>query len=173
MATGARYKVQMRRVRDGKTDYRARKQLLISRKPRLVVRKSSKHMSVQLVVPAKEGDNTLLSANTKELKKYGYAGSTGNLPSAYLAGLLLGYRAKKKGHAEAILDIGLNHATKGGRIFAAMKGAVDSGLEIPHNPEIFPAEDRINGKQLDKYRKSDISAQFESAKKKIQANSGE
>ncbi len=170
MATGARYKVQMRRARAGKTDYRARKQLLISRKPRLVVRKSGKHMNVQLVVPSKEGDNTLISANTAELKKFGYVGSTGNLPSAYLAGLLLGYRAKKKGHAEAILDLGLNHATKGGRIYAALKGAVDSGLDIPHDPAIFPAEDRISGKHIDKHRKSDISAQFESAKKKIQGS---
>ncbi len=173
MATGARYKVQFRRTIAGKTDYRARKQLLISRKPRLVVRKSSKHMNVQLIVDGKEGDNTLISANTTELKKYGYAGGTGNLPSAYLAGLLLGYRAKKKGHSDAILDLGLYHATKGGRIYAALKGAVDSGLEIPHNPEILPGEDRISGKHIDKYRKSDISAQFESAKKKIQDSSGE
>ncbi len=173
MATGARYKVRFRRARAGKTDYRARKQLLISRKPRLVVRKSSKHMNVQLIVPGKEGDNTIISANTTELKKYGFTGSTGNLPSAYLAGLLLGSRAKKNGLTEAILDLGLYHATKGGRVYAALKGAVDSGLEIPHDPEIFPAQDRISGKHIDKHRKSDISAQFESAKKKIQASSGE
>ncbi|TAN39598.1 MAG: 50S ribosomal protein L18, partial [Candidatus Methanoperedens sp.] len=71
MATGARYKVQFRRVRAGKTDYRARKQLIISRKPRLVVRKSLKNTNIQLVIPAKDGDATLVSANTIELKKYG------------------------------------------------------------------------------------------------------
>lgn len=169
MATGARYKVQFRRVRSGKTDYRARKQLVISRKPRLVVRKSLKNMNVQLVIPGKEGDATLVSANTVELKKYGYSGGTGNLPSAYLTGLLLGFRAKKNGHVEAILDIGKYHATKGGRVFAALKGAVDSGLLVPHDPEIFPSEERIIGKSIDKYRKSDISVQFESAKQKIQS----
>jgi large subunit ribosomal protein L18 len=168
MATGARYKVQFRRVRDGKTDYRARKQLIISRKPRLVVRKSLKNTNIQLVLPAKDGDATLVCANTVELKKYGFTGGAGNLPSAYLAGLLLGYRAKKNGHEQAILDMGLSHATKGGRIFAALKGAVDSGLLVPHNPEIFPGVERINGKSIDKYRKSNISEQFESAKKKIQ-----
>jgi len=167
MATGPRYKVQFRRVRAGKTDYRARKQLIISRKPRLVVRKSLKNTNIQLVVPAKEGDSTLVSANTVELKKYGFTGGTGNLPSAYLAGLLIGYRAKKNGHEQAILDIGLSHATKGGRIFAALKGAVDSGLLVPHDPEIFPSEERLNGKSIDKFRKTNISAQFESAKQKI------
>jgi large subunit ribosomal protein L18 len=167
MATGPRYKVQFRRVRAGKTDYRARKQLIISRKPRLVVRKSLKNTNIQLVVPAKEGDSTLASANTVELKKYGFTGGTGNLPSAYLAGLLIGYRAKKNGHEQAILDIGLSHATKGGRIFAALKGAVDSGLSVPHDPEIFPSEERLNGKSIDKFRKTNISAQFESAKQKI------
>ncbi len=167
MATGARYRVKFRRARAGKTDYRARKQLIISRKPRLVVRKSLKNTNIQLVIPGTEGDSTLVSANTVELKKYGFTG-TGNLPSAYLTGLLVGYRAKKIGHAEAILDLGLCHATKGGRIYAALKGAVDSGLEIPHDPEIFPADERITGKNIDKYRKSNISAQFESAKQKIQ-----
>ncbi len=168
MATGARYRVKFRRARAGKTDYRARKQLIISRKPRFVVRKSLKNTNIQLIIPDKDGDSTLVSANTLELKKYGFAGGTGNLPSAYLAGLLLGYRAKKIGQAEAILDVGLRQVTKGGRIYAALKGAVDSGLDIPHDPEIFPADEKITGKSIDKYRKSNISAQFESAKQKIQ-----
>ncbi len=168
MATGSRYRVKFRRARTGKTDYRARKRLLISRKPRFVVRKSLKHTNIQLVMPAKDGDTTLISANTAELKKYGYTGGTGNLPSAYLTGLLLGYRAKKKGQTEAILDMGLYEATKGGRIYAALKGAIDSGLQIPHDPEIFPEEDRITGKHIDKFRKTNTSGLFEAVKQKIQ-----
>ncbi|MCE8424727.1 MAG: 50S ribosomal protein L18 [Candidatus Methanoperedens sp.] len=169
MATGARYRVRFRRARIGKTDYRARKQLLFSRKPRLVVRRSLEHTNIQLIVPEKNGDEVIISANTIDLKKYGYTGGTGNLPSAYLAGLLLGYRAKKKGQSVAILDIGLSQATRGGRVFAALKGAIDSGLEIPHDPEIFPKEDRIMGKHIDKYRKTDIAGQFQAAKEKIQS----
>lgn len=168
MATGSRYKVHFRRARAGKTDYRARKQLLISRKPRLVVRKSLKHTNVQLILPTREGDVTIAAANTKDLKKYGYTAGTGSVPSAYLAGLLLGYQAKKKGQTEAILDLGLYHATNGGRIFAALKGAVDSGMEIPHDPEIFPSEERIMGKHIDEYKKTNIKEQFEDVKKKIQ-----
>jgi large subunit ribosomal protein L18 len=168
MATGARYRVKFRRVRNGKTDYRARKQLLISRKPRLVIRKSLKNTMVQIIVPSKTGDVTLVSANTNDLKKYGYTGGTGNITSAYLTGLLLGYRAKKTGQKEAILDAGLYHTTKGGRMFAALKGAVDAGMEIPHNPEIFPSQERITGKHIDAYRKTNISEQFEAVKQKIQ-----
>lgn len=168
MATGARYRVKFRRVRNGKTDYRARKQLLISRKPRLVIRKSSKNTTVQIIVPSKTGDVTLVSANTNDLKKYGYTGGTGNITSAYLTGLLLGYRAKKTGQKEAILDAGLYHTTKGGRLFAALKGAVDAGMEIPHNPEIFPSQERITGKHIDAYRITNISEQFEAVKQKIQ-----
>jgi len=169
MATGATYKVKFRRVRSGKTDYRARKQLLISRKPRLVVRKSLKNTLLQIVVPQAAGDVTLVSANTSDLKKYGYTGGTGNITSAYLAGLLLGYRAKKSGQKEAILDAGLYHTTRGGRLFAALKGAVDAGMEIPHDAEIFPSEDRIMGKHIDKYRKTNIAEQFAAVKQKIQA----
>lgn len=168
MATGARYRVKFRRVRSGRTDYRARKQLLISKKPRLVIRKSLKNTRVQIIVPSKTGDVTLVSANTNDLKKYGYTGGTGNITSAYLTGLLLGYRAKKTGQKEAILDAGLYHTTKGGRLFAALKGAVDAGMEIPHNPEIFPSQERITGKHIDAYRKTNISEQFEAVKQKIQ-----
>ncbi|MFZ3058888.1 MAG: 50S ribosomal protein L18 [Candidatus Methanoperedens sp.] len=168
MATGARYRVKFRRVRDGKTDYRARKQLLISKKPRLVVRKSSKNTLAQIVIPSASGDVTLVSANTSELKKYGYTAGTGNIASAYLAGLLLGHRAKKTGQKEAILDTGLYHTTQGGRLFAALKGAVDAGLDIPHDPAIFPSDDRIMGKHIDKYRKTNVAEQVEAVKQKIQ-----
>ncbi len=168
MATGPRYRVKFRRARNGKTDYRARKQLLISKTPRLVVRKSLKNTIIQLIQPANNGDTTIVSANTGDLRRYGYTGGTGNLPSAYLAGLLLGYRAKKKGQTGANLDMGLYKATKGGRIFAALKGAIDSGMEIPYDPEVFPKDERIAGKHIDKYRKTSLAEQFETVKQKIQ-----
>jgi large subunit ribosomal protein L5e len=36
------------------------------------------------------------------------------------------------------LDLGLVRATKGNRVFAAMKGAIDGGINIPHKSKIFP-----------------------------------
>ena len=32
----------------------------------------------------------------------------------------------------AFLDVGLTRTTTGNRVFAAMKGALDGGLDIPH-----------------------------------------
>jgi large subunit ribosomal protein L5e len=39
---------------------------------------------------------------------------------------------------KCILDVGLRRASKGARIFGAMKGAVDGGLDIPHSNKRFP-----------------------------------
>jgi len=36
------------------------------------------------------------------------------------------------------LDLGLARATVGNRVFAALKGAVDGGIHIPHSDKIFP-----------------------------------
>jgi len=36
------------------------------------------------------------------------------------------------------LDIGLVATTVGNRVFGALKGAVDGGLDIPHNTKRFP-----------------------------------
>jgi large subunit ribosomal protein L5e len=38
------------------------------------------------------------------------------------------------------LDLGLNRATVGNRVFAALKGAVDGGINIPHSDKIFPGK---------------------------------
>jgi len=37
------------------------------------------------------------------------------------------------------VDLGLARATKGNRVFAAMKGAIDGGINIPHSDSIFPS----------------------------------
>jgi len=137
------------------------------------VRKSLKNMNVQLVIPGKEGDATLVSANTVELKKYGYSGGTGNLPSAYLTGLLLGFRAKKNGHAEAILDLGKYHATKGGRVFAALKGAVDSGLEVPMIRRYSRAKKGSLEKALTNTEKQTYQCSLNLRNRRSRANSGE
>ena len=39
---------------------------------------------------------------------------------------------------KAILDVGLTRTTTGARVFAALKGAVDGGLAVPHKPNRFP-----------------------------------
>merc|ERR1712127_1038447 len=42
----------------------------------------------------------------------------------------------------ALLDIGLKPTTTGARVFGALKGAADGGLDIPHNEKRFPGYDR-------------------------------
>lgn len=80
MATGPRYKVAFRRRREGRTDYHQRLRLLLSREDRVVVRKSARHMQIQLVAPDANGDLTLSSAISKELAKYGYEDLPVTLP---------------------------------------------------------------------------------------------
>ena len=45
------------------------------------------------------------------------------------------------------LDLGLCRSTKGARVFAAMKGAVDGGVHIPHSDKIFPSKKAVVDKK--------------------------
>jgi large subunit ribosomal protein L18 len=154
MSLGPSYRVPYRRRREGKTDYKARRALVLSRIPRFVVRGSLSHMTVQIAEAQPDGDRIIASANSRELiKTYGWQGNTGNLPSAYLTGFLCGLRAAVKGVKKAILDIGLFSPSKGARIFAALKGAVDAGVEVPCDKEKLPDEKRISGQHIGEYAK--------------------
>lgn len=167
MATGPRYKVPFRRRREGRTDYHFRYKLILSRKPRLVIRKGNKNIIMQLVVAEPAGDRTLLTVNSRELKEFGYEGNTGNVPASYLAGLLFGKRMKAMGEGEAILDMGIHANTRGNRIYSALKGVVDAGITVPHSPKIFPGDGRIRGEDIEAYRGVGLTAQFEAARDRI------
>ena len=145
MAHGPRYRVPFRRRREGKTDYHQRFRFVRTGWNRLVVRKSLKHMTVQVVKAERGGDNTVASSHSSELKKYGWKTATSNIPAAYLTGYLCGLKAKKKGIEKAVLDMGLERVVKGSRIFAALAGAVDAGLDIPLSEEVLPPEERKKG----------------------------
>ncbi len=155
MARGPTYVVKFRRRREGKTNYRKRIKLLMSRKPRLVIRKTNKYIIAQIIEFDSKGDRVIVSANSKELLKYGWSfPSFKNLPAAYLTGFLLGMKAKKKGVGEVILDVGLHPVTKGNRIFACYKGYLDSGMHSPHSEDYFPDENRIKGEHIVNYYKT-------------------
>jgi len=149
MGRGPRYRVPWRRRREGKTNYRKRLALIRSGKPRLVVRKTLNYIIVQVVEPAIEGDKVIAAAHSRELvKKYGWKGGAKNTGAAYLTGLLAAYRARLNGVEEAVLDIGLQDPVPGARVFAALKGAVDAGLRVPHSEEILPTWERIRGEHI-------------------------
>lgn len=154
--------IKFKRRMEMKTNYRKRLALLKSGKVRLVIRKSLSNISVQLVNFNPSGDQTVVSAVSSELKKFGWT-KTGNIPAAYLTGLLAGKKAKEKNVTEAVLDIGVQTSTKGSRIYAALKGVLDAGINIPHSKDILPSEDRINGKHISE----EVSKQFDDVKKKI------
>ena len=40
---------------------------------------------------------------------------------------------------------------KGSSIYAALKGILDAGINLPYNKEILPSEDRIKGKHISDY----------------------
>ena len=152
MASGPRYTVPMRRRREARTDYHQRLRLLKSGKPRLVARKSNQAVTAQLVTLGPGGDETVASARSTDLAEYGWEAPTGNLPAAYLTGVLAGLRALETGLDEAVLDIGLNSPTPGSKVFAVQEGAIDAGLEVPHNDSVDRKSTRLNSSHIQKSR---------------------
>jgi len=154
MAKGPRYRVPFRRRREGKTDYRSRRALVLSRLPRLVVRGTLKHRLAQIVRAKATGDEIVVSAHSRELiKTFGWQGGCGNVPAAYLTGLLCGYRATAHGVKKAVLDIGLRSPSRGARVFAALKGVLDAGVTVPHKEDVLPDQTRIRGQHVADYAK--------------------
>ncbi len=138
-------KIDKRRRIEGKTDYRRRLILLKSDLPRLVVRKTNRYLILQIVETKSAQDKILFSVTSKDLIEHGWpeasSGSLKSLTAGYLAGFLLGKKAKM--NKELILDIGLNPSTKAGRIYAVVKGISDSGLKIRHDKEVLPTLEQI------------------------------
>lgn len=156
--------VTFRRKREGRTNYKKRLSLLTSRKHRLVIRKTNSFIVLQFIDYSPGGDNILMTYFSKNLDKEGWKYSCKNIPAAYLAGLVAGKKALEKNIKEAILDIGLQTPIKGSRIYAALKGVIDAGINVPHGDDIFPAPERLSGKHLEN---KEIEAMFEKIKSKL------
>jgi large subunit ribosomal protein L18 len=138
----------------------------VSGKPRFVIRPTNKHLGAQVIRAGPEGDFVLATAHSSELKEFGWKAPCGNMPAAYLTGLLAGKRAKASGVSEAILDIGLYSRGPGSRIFAAAKGALDAGLSIPHDAKVLPKQERVQGKHVANHSKV-LSSEPEVHKKRF------
>lgn len=161
MARGPSYRIPFRRRKEGKTDYKARRALIISRLPRVVTRRSLKHMSVQIIEATSKGDRVVVSAHSRELEKYGWQAACANLPSAYLTGLLCGVRAAAQKVTKAVADIGLNQPTKGARVFASLSGVIDAGVDVPHDPSKLPSQHELKGQHIADYAKKLASSDVE------------
>lgn len=112
------------------------------------------------------GDRVLCAAESTELKRHGLTAGLTNYSAGYCTGLLLARRLLKqvgladmykqntdvngeyfnvdddvqedKRPFKALLDVGINRTTTGARVFGALKGACDGGLNVPHKTKRFP-----------------------------------
>jgi large subunit ribosomal protein L5e len=139
-------------------------------KYRFVVRITNKDIICQVFAADITHDVCICAAYSHELPRYGLQTGLTNYAAAYCTGLLLARRINAKFeldfegvteangeefHVEAdedgkapfrcLLDVGLKRTTTGSRIFGALKGACDGGLDIPHNERRFPGSGKENG----------------------------
>jgi len=174
-----RFQVKFRRRREGKTDYYARKRLVVQEKNkyntpkyRMIVRFTNKDIICQIAYARVEGDVIICAAYAHELPRYGIKVGLTNYAAAYCTGLLIARRLLKKlsldgiysgqtevdgdefyvedvdgqpGAFRCYLDVGLMRTTTGARVFGAMKGAADGGIDIPHSTKRFPGWDSESG----------------------------
>jgi large subunit ribosomal protein L5e len=151
------YQARKRLITQDKNKYNAPKY-------RLVVRFTNTDIITQIVFARIAGDVVVTAAQARELPKYGLNLGLTNYAAAYATGLLLARRHLKKlgldtkyvGKEDidgedynvepvkdgprpfkAHLDIGLVRTTTGHRVFSALKGAVDGGLNVPHSESRF------------------------------------
>jgi large subunit ribosomal protein L5e len=149
-----------------------------SPKYRFVVRITNKDVICQIVYARIVGDFVMSSAYSHELPRYGLPVGLTNYAACYATGLLLArrllkqikldtqYEGKVKVDGQlfsvepvengprpfyALLDVGLARTTTGARIFAALKGGLDGGLNIPHSESRFRGyrKDAKEGQQYD------------------------
>lgn len=133
-----------RRRHEKRTDYNSRLSMLKSGKPRLVVRKSNRYITAQIVTSKNAQDTVVLTVSSKDLMEKGWTagkeGSLKNRAAGYLTGMLVAKSAISKGIKEAVFDIGMYRNISKSRIYAVLKGVVDGGLKVPHSSDVLPDE---------------------------------
>jgi len=138
-----------RRRKEQKTNYAKRLALLKSGQNRIVLRLSNLYVNLQYVEHNTKGDNVKLGLLSKELKEFGWDKSYKSLPACYLTGYLFGkLTLQKKLKKEVILDLGLQNSFRKGKIYSALKGIVDAGINVALGEDVFPEESRINGSHI-------------------------
>lgn len=141
------YRMIRHRRRSATTNYKKRTAALKGDMKRVVVRKSNRTITMQVIEYDKDGDRIVASANSNELRASGWEPRC-NIPTAYLTGLLLASKTKDK-KSDFILDIGLYRPVKGSVVFAAARGFKDSGANLHGTPEFDSA--RLSGAHIANY----------------------
>ncbi|XP_068665625.1 large ribosomal subunit protein uL18-like [Aristolochia californica] len=161
------YRARIRLINQDKNKYSTPKY-------RFVVRFTNKDIIAQISSATIAGDIVVAAAYSHELPRYGLEVGLTNYAAAYCTGLLVARRVLKmlkmddkyEGNVEAtgedysveptegrrpfraLLDVGLLRTTTGNRVFGALKGALDGGIDIPHSDKRF-AGFKKDDKQLD------------------------
>jgi large subunit ribosomal protein L5e len=98
-----RFQTKFRRRREGKTDYYARKRLIVQDKNkyntpkyRLVARITCSKVIAQVIYATIQGDQVLCAAESTELKRFGLEAGLTNYAAAYATGLLVARRLLRK-----------------------------------------------------------------------------
>merc|ERR1712071_734980 len=106
-----RYQPKFRRRREGKTDYYARKRLIVQDKNkyntpkyRMIVRFSNKDITCQIAYARIQGDVVVCSAYAHELPRYGIKVGLTNYAAAYATGLLLARRLLGKLKLDSVYE---------------------------------------------------------------------
>ena len=143
------YIATLKRIRNGRTNYRKRAALLLSRRRFVTITVSDENVQAQIAYPMSKGDVTITSSHSRELTRFGWNGSLNSLPACYLTGLLLGRKSLRKEVDEAVLYTGKNPFTS--RVAACLKGIIDSGMKVPASDSSFPSEERLVGNHIAEY----------------------
>eukprot|EP00727_Mastigamoeba_balamuthi_P014798 m51a1_g9944 putative 60S ribosomal protein L18 (300) ;mRNA; r:15729-17002 len=151
------YRARQRLVIQDKNKYN-------SPKYRFVVRFTNRDIVCQIAYAKIDGDHILAAAYSHELTRFGVKLGLTNYAAAYATGLLLARRVLKKLNLDskyegvkkvngedynveelddgprpfkALLDVGLVRTSTGARVFAALKGMCDGGVNVPHSETRF------------------------------------
>merc|ERR1712061_255827 len=168
-----RFQVKFRRRREGKTDYYARKRLVVQDKNkyntpkyRMIVRSSNKDITCQIAYARLEGDRIVAAAYCTGLLLARRVLKQLNLDEAYQGNdsidgekYMVEDNDDGPGAFRACLDVGLARTTTGAKVFGAMKGAADGGLDIPHSEKRFPGYDKEEKEYSAEVRRNHIFGQ--------------
>ena len=171
------YRARLRLCRQDKNKYNTPKY-------RMIVRFTNRDIVCQIAYATLAGDVVVSAAYSHELPRYGLKAGLTNYSAAYCTGLLLARRTLQKfgldkayeGNTNVeelgedytveandegprpfycILDTGLKRTSTGSKVFGALKGALDGGLNIPHNEKRFagyePDEKEFDAEVMHKY----------------------
>ncbi|KAL0370924.1 UNVERIFIED_CONTAM: 60S ribosomal protein L5 [Sesamum angustifolium] len=108
---------------------------------------TNKDIICQILSASIAGNHVLAAAYAHELPRYGLEVGLTNYSSGHWRRYSV-EPAESRRPFRALLDVGLVKTTTGNRVFGALKGVLDGGLDIPHSDKRFAGFNK-DSKQLD------------------------